>query len=560
MKDTERIKERLSITDVVGSYITLVPAGVHFKAKCPFHNEQTPSFFISRDRDGYHCFGCGRGGDIFSFVEEIEGVDFRTALQLLAERAGVTLSDSREKGDGEKAVLYEVLDTATKWYEVQFRKDSKAIAYMEERGLTRETMKEFRVGYAPKGWTNLYDTLARKGISTQILEKAGLVIRGSKGYIDRFTERIMFPLCDTQGHVIGFSGRIFRSPEAGGDKNLAKYVNSPDGPLYHKSNVLYGYDKAKRAMMQEKKAVVVEGQFDLLMAHQTGSKNVVALSGTALTQKQSQLLARFTDTVVLAFDGDSAGMQAARKSALVLFQEGQEVQMVLLPEGVDPAEYIKEHPKEWETLVSTAKDCVRVWADVLARESKGDTHVAMRMLEKDIYPILSFATRPVYIDASLQLLATAVKVSPNSLRNDFEAWRKKNPRQNLAQKQQVRVPTISKRDLAEGLIEWLLTKETFKEQAQSFKEELDTLCTLHGEEEYRAEGSEHTMLVASLQYESEKDAVSALRDVINDIHIGFLNKKIDTLHDSLEEKQDTKLLEEIQNLVHQREELTQKRR
>ena len=291
----EQIKERLGIEDVIGSYVKLERSGKNLKAKCPFHNEKTASFYITPDRGTYYCFGCGVKGDIFTFVEQFEGLDFMGALKLLAERAGVELTDRRLYGGkssaevrNEKDQLYKIMEDAASFYEKMLYASgsssfasaaAEARAYIKKRGITEETAKKFRLGFAPLEWRTLATYLKSKGYSDMDMEKAGLAKRpdegGQKSPYDRFRDRIMFPISDSSGRVIAFSGRILHD-----DEKSAKYLNSPDTPLYTKSTVLYGIDKAKQEIRRLNYTIFVEGQMDLVLAHQAGTMNTVAVSGT----------------------------------------------------------------------------------------------------------------------------------------------------------------------------------------------------------------------------------------------------------------------------------------
>jgi len=366
----EQIKAKLAINGVVGSYIKLEKAGLNYRACCPFHNEKTPSFFVSPSRGTYHCFGCNRGGDIISFVQEIEGVDFLDALKNLAERAGVELEPLSRAPKTDNR-LYTLLDESTNFYFKQLVSTPKALEYLYERGLTKETIKNWRLGFATDTWRNLSDFLTGRGYREEEMIKAGLVVaqspnagRRASGY-DRFRCRIMFPLANPTGKVVGFSGRIFPPND-----EVAKYINSPQTEVYDKSRILYGYDRAKQAMRREDFCVFVEGQIDLLMAHQAGTANTVAVSGTALTADHVRLVKRLTDNVVLAYDYDLAGLSASRKAIDLLRQEGLVVKIAKLPSGQDPAEVIKADPKVWEQAIREAKHYIDFMIDALQEEGK----------------------------------------------------------------------------------------------------------------------------------------------------------------------------------------------
>ena len=364
----QTIKERLSITDVVSTYIKLEKSGAYLRGKCPFHNEKTPSFFVSPSRGTYHCFGCNRGGDIFSFVEEIEASSFREALVLLANRAGVTLEKFSGKQEETHDELYAIHEEATMFFEKKLSQQKDAMEYLTSRGLTNETIVNFRVGYALRTWDELTKYLRGKGFSEKKLVESGLAVSGKHGAIDRFRGRIMFPICDANGRVVGFSGRVFAPEGVDIPSDTAKYVNSPETPIYHKGRILFGYDKAKRAMLRENRCIIVEGQFDLLLAHQAKSEETVAVSGTALTEDHIRLLKRFTDNLFFSFDADQAGVKASGRSYEIALALGMNVEMVVLPKGKDPAELVKENPSLWHDAISKTKHIIDFLIEAISRK------------------------------------------------------------------------------------------------------------------------------------------------------------------------------------------------
>jgi DNA primase len=361
MSPVEQIKAKLSIVDVLGSYLTLEKAGANFKARCPFHNEKTPSFFISPARNSYYCFGCGAKGDIFSFVQQFEGLDFVGALRVLAKRAGVELERENPKVRTEREKLYLMMEHATIFFQTQLSTKDDAKQYILKRGLTAESAKSWRLGYAPLEWKALSMYFKAKGFSPADLEKVGLVKKSDKGsgdYYDRFRGRIMFPLFDSSGRVIAFSGRQFES-----DGTEAKYLNSPETVLFEKSKVLYGYDRAKLEMRRMGYALLVEGQMDLLMSHQVGLTNAVASSGTALTLDQLELIKRLAPRVVIAYDADDAGAHAATRGWQLALQVGLDVRIATLPKGKDPADLAVENPEALKETITKARHLINVELD-----------------------------------------------------------------------------------------------------------------------------------------------------------------------------------------------------
>ncbi len=406
MTPVEQIKEKLSIVDVVSSYVKLEKAGLYFKARCPFHNEKTPSFFVSPQRGSYHCFGCGRGGDIFSFVQEIEGAEFKEALKTLAERAGVKLQ-SFSKENRPDDTLYRVMEEAASFYEKNLSQSARD--YLKARGLTDETIKEFRLGYTRSGWSVLYDHLKSAGFDDTAIERAGLASRGKSGFFDRFRDRIMFPITDASGRVIAFTGRTF-SPDGKAPEDAAKYVNSPETPLYNKSQVLYGYDKAKRDIMKENFCVVVEGQMDLIMAHQAGTKNSVAVSGTALSEQHLRLIKRFTDRIAFSFDSDSAGVSASKRGIDIALSQGFDVSAISVPESKDPADCIKENPELWHNAVQARVHIITFLLSAF-RSVHQEESAFRRAVEKEIIPYLSYIASPIERGHFIHEISSALGIS-----------------------------------------------------------------------------------------------------------------------------------------------------
>lgn len=414
---TIQIKERLSITDVVGSYVKLERAGNNYKACCPFHNEKTPSFFVVPDKNIFHCFGCGKGGDIFTFVEEIEHCEFPQALTLLAERAGVKL-DKREASErGKYDRLYAALELATRYFEVNLRKDAEIVNYLLSRGLTKETIVAFRIGYATDAWQGLADRLREAHVTDNELVETGCAIKKERLF-DRFRNRIMFPLADIQGKVIGFSGRVFDARKQEGE--MAKYMNSPETALYHKGTMLYALDKAKRAMRETNTCILVEGQFDVVLAHQAGSTNTVALSGTGLTVDHCKLIKRFADTLVLCLDGDEAGLRASRRSVVLALSEGLAVSVLPLPQGDDPASIIARSSDEWHTLVN--QKIIPVLDLELSLIQQMPAADRRKHVHENIFPLIYARDSSLLQDQGLIAIAHALAMSPDALRSEFKQW------------------------------------------------------------------------------------------------------------------------------------------
>ena len=353
MKDNvSKIKDRLDVVDVISGYLKLQKAGMNFKARCPFHNEKTPSFVVSPERQVWHCFGCSAGGDIFTFIQQIEGVEFPEALRVLAAKAGIELESFNTAAKDDKTRLYEVCESATKFFEKQFHSNTGKLAleYLKNRGVADSTIQEFRLGFAPNDWDSLGTFLRDCGYSENEIVEAGLAIKrtdGSGAY-DRFRSRIMFPIFDLNGQVVGFTGRILQLENGNwklenAQAEPAKYINTPQTRIYDKSRILYGLNKAKMDIKQADQCILVEGNMDALMSYQAGVKNVVASSGTALTPNHLSLLHRYTTNLGFCFDTDQAGAMATKRGIGLALGQNFNIKVVEINviECNDPADLIQ---------------------------------------------------------------------------------------------------------------------------------------------------------------------------------------------------------------------------
>ncbi len=367
LSDTERIKQKIDIIDLIGEYLQLKSAGTYHKGLCPFHNEKTPSFTVNKEKQFFHCFGCSKNGDIFNFIQEIEGMDFPEALRFLAQKAGVTLEQRAQSqvNQNQKNRLKDINQKTAFFYHnvlTQLEVSKDAREYLNNRGVSAETIKEWNIGFVPDQWELLTKYLLKKGHGIDDLVVSGLTIKkegatNGQGYYDRFRGRIMFPIQNAFGDVVGFTGRVLVEHEKSG----GKYVNTPQTPVYDKSNVLFGLDKAKKAIKQVGHAVIVEGQMDVIACHQVGMTHVVASSGTALTEAQLHLLSRYTKEIRMAFDTDAAGMTAAKRGADIALTLGFQVKIIQIPKdcGKDPDECIKKDITVWQQSVDTAQDVMK---------------------------------------------------------------------------------------------------------------------------------------------------------------------------------------------------------
>jgi len=349
----DEIREKCNIAEIVGNYIPLKRAGRNFKAVCPFHPEKTPSFMVSPAKGIFHCFGCGAGGNVFNFVMKYEGLEFPQVLKMLAQKAGVKLPVAAFTAKKEKAStdLFGINEMAASWFHHNLKKDigAPALRYLKKRDYQAKTILSFKLGYAPEA-NGLLQFMKARGISEQLLERAGLILRKERGTsFDRFRQRLMFPIFDTRGRVLAFGGRVLGDAQP-------KYMNSPETPVYNKGSHLYGLNLAKEEIKKNDFCIIVEGYLDLLTVQQNGIGNVVASLGTALTPVQIRLLKRFTKKVVVIFDADRAGEMASLRSLDLLIEEDMNVKVVSLPENEDPDSFIRSQGKDkfWKHIVNSA--------------------------------------------------------------------------------------------------------------------------------------------------------------------------------------------------------------
>jgi DNA primase len=410
------IKSRLPVVEVVGETVSLKRAGTAYKGLCPFHAEKTPSFVVTPDRESWHCFGCGKGGDIFSFIMEREGLDFREALTRLAEKAGVELSERSAREDRRKRRLREALEAAIAWYRevlVRTPQGERARAYLTGRGFSEQTLERFAIGYAPNVWDALAKRLQARGFSQQELVDAGLASTSNRGgVIDKFRGRVIFPIRDASGRAVGLGGRILPGVEG------PKYLNSPATPLFDKSRTLFGLDLAKSAIRREKLTVIVEGYTDVMAAHQAGFGNVVASLGTALTGGQVELATRYADAVALAYDVDLAGEAATQRGLLEELGPDtavSKVRVIRIPAGKDPDELIRTDPDAWRQAVADAKPVIEYFIDRAAADADLGTIDGRREVTGRVLAILKRVPDRVEQALYLQQLARLVNMEERTL-------------------------------------------------------------------------------------------------------------------------------------------------
>ncbi len=422
MNDLELIKSKIDIVSFLSEFIQLKKAGRNFKALCPFHSEKTPSFVVSPERQSWHCFGaCNIGGDIFDFLIKWENIEFVEALKLLAKKAGVTLSSYQPtEGLKIKERLYEINHLASEYYHYILKNHSlgkKALDYLKDRGINDKIMDTFSLGYAPNSWDGILKFLKKKNYTEGEIVSSGLAIKTDRGTLyDRFRGRLMFTLRDHRGNPVGFSGRNI-GPDS--DKE-AKYINTPETPIYIKGNILYGLDKTSEPIRKTNEAIVVEGEFDFLSSWKVGVTNIVAIKGSSFTQGQVSLIKRYTENLLIALDSDFAGSQAAKKGIEAAEEAGLSLKVVELSYGKDPDECIQKDPSLWKKAV---KDAVNIY-DFLISKAFAQYNISeasgKKKIGDDLSPFLGKITNPIVLSHYIRLLSKKLEVSEEAVETLIE--------------------------------------------------------------------------------------------------------------------------------------------
>jgi len=435
MSDTvNEIKQRLDIVDLIGEYVKLNPAGANFKALCPFHNEKTPSFIVSPEKQVWHCFGCAKGGDHFTFVQQMEGVEFPEALRMLATRTGVRLEYRDPEEHNYKTRLLDLCrHVAERWHSLLLNDPAAQAArdYLKQRQLSRETIEEFCLGYAPDSWDDAIKFLQGKSFTLKEIFDAGISITrldqsgqaGDKGKpYDRFRHRLIFPIRDVHGNIVGFTARKLREEDTGG-----KYVNSPQTSIYNKSQVLYNLSLAKAEIKRLGYAILVEGNMDVLAVYQAGTKNVVAVSGTALTGEQIKLMGRYAQNVMVAFDADVAGVTANLRGIDLLWQAGFNVKVIKLFGAKDPDELIRKNPEDWKKAIREAKNFMDYVFSVTLEPLDLKRVDHKKLAAKKLLPLLAKLGDAVERAHYLKKLAEILSVPEETLAKAILKFEEKKP-------------------------------------------------------------------------------------------------------------------------------------
>jgi DNA primase len=435
MDQIEEIRSKIDLVAFINEFVPLKKAGRNFKGICPFHAEKTPSFMVSPERQIWHCFGCGAGGDVFGFLMQTERVEFGEALRLLAKKTGITLQSYQPtKSESEKEKLFQVNHLAAEFFHyllLNHKIGEKALSYILQRGISKDSLSLFKIGYAPPMWDGLQKFLVgKKNFAPADLEKAGLISRSTNSqltnkltnYYDRFRDRLMFPLLDHRGNVTGFDGRIL-DPNA----KEAKYVNTPETLIYHKSELLYPLQLTKEAIKKENTAVVVEGELDAISSYQAGIQNVVAIRGSVLTEPQARLLKRFAENLVLSLDADVAGDIASRRGIEIADGLGLNIKVVSLEKYKDPDEAAQKEPEYLKKQLSTAENIYDFFINSAFKRFRGQAAEEKKKIGQELIPILARVEDQIVKDIYIKKLASRLGVNEESIILEIEKLLSKTP-------------------------------------------------------------------------------------------------------------------------------------
>jgi len=428
MADTviQQIKDRLDIVEVVSGYLKLEKTGINLRANCPFHGEKTPSFFVSPSRQSFKCFGCGESGSVFDFIMKMEGIEFGDALRMLARRAGVQLPSYHPETQTKRNRLYEICEISCRFFEKQLHSSQagrQVLKYFTGRGLAAESIKQWRLGYSPDQWRCLSDFLVGQGYQRAEILEAGLAVASEKSgdSYDRFRGRIMFPVLDLSSQVVGFGGRVFeneklKTKDEKKEENAgAKYINTPATPLYDKSRVLYGLNFAKLAIRQKDSCILTEGYMDVILSHQAGFANAVATSGTALTSLHLKTIKRYTNNLLMAFDADAGGNMATQRGISLAISEEFNVKVILMPQGLDPADVISQNQQQWANLIDGAQEIMSFYFATALNSFDASLPSGKKQIAQFILPHIKKISNAIVRAHWVQKLADILQVSEGAV-------------------------------------------------------------------------------------------------------------------------------------------------
>lgn len=576
----DEIRDRLDIVQLVSEYLQLKKAGANYKAPCPFHKEKTPSFFVSPSKQIFKCFGCGKSGDVFKFIMEMEGLEFKEVLPILAKKVGVELRRESTQQRTERQKIYEICELATKFFEKQLetsKAGKEAQNYLKQRGITRELIKEWRIGYSPNVWRALSDFLVGKGYKREEIMAAGLAVkpenRNATPY-DRFRGRIIFPIFDLQNNPIGFGGRIFEKTKPIDKTDIAKYINTPNTLIYDKSKVLYGLNKAKLDIRKKDNIILVEGYTDVILSSKTGIKNIVSSSGTSLTPYQLKILSRYTKNLTLGFDMDIAGESATKRGIDIAQMLGFDIRILLLPEGKDPADVVNEDPEKWKKTVKKTKSIIDFYFEKAFLKYDKNTLEGKKEISKLLLPFFSKIQNKIEESECISRLAKELNIKEEAV---FEELRKIIEKQKrdphlkeyeeieeiLPEKKEENLKT-RKRRIEERLLMLIIKKPKYAQKKMvnynfSKKEEREIFKAIKENKKFPKE-LKAFIAELELQFEVEKEkgeiniekeikfCINALNNIKKEEEIKKIVEKLKEAEKINNKKEINKLLEKIKKI------------
>ena len=553
--EIEQIKSRLNIVDIVGSYIKLEKAGINYRARCPFHNEKSPSFFVSPSRQLWHCFGgCNEGGDIFKFIMKIEGIEFYDALKILADKAGVELKKNPnwEKTKSKRDTLLNISNKSTSFFMTQLEKSKigqEAKEYLLKRGFKNETIKDWQIGYAPLNWQGLSDYLIGLGFNKQDIVDAGLAIQSQK-FFDRFRGRIMFPIRDFNGQTIGFTGRIFKTEDD------AKYLNTPNTLLYDKSQALFGIDKAKLDIRKKDYCVLVEGNVDCIMSHQSGVKNCIAVSGTALTPTHLGIIKRYSNNLVLAFDMDLAGNNATKKGIDMALNNGFNVKVISMSSEKDPADIIlASGEEEWKKIVEEAKPINQFYFDLAFKDIDVNLIENKKKIVAELLPIFKKIDNTIEQSYWIENLSNRLSIKEEDIRKEMKKVKldvevgNNNQKEDL-KKQKTKKDLLEEIILSIAIINPSLVDKLSDEQKDIFSKEIKEIL------ENKNIDNSRILMSAEILKEDGTDINEEWENCISQLEKIYKRENSDKIIKEIKEKERDGSFEEVKELLEKFNKLT----
>ncbi len=574
-KTIDEIKSRLSIVDVISDYVKLKNSGKNMIGLCPFHMEKTPSFFVNNEKGVYHCFGCGESGNMFTFISKIENTTFPESIKILAKKANVEVKYKQGKAQEqykEKELIYKVNSRAQfiySFYLLNKDEGKTAMAYLHDRGISKEVVEEFKLGWSPATGNKLYNTLKKENYSEVIMSKAGLVLKSNKdnSYFDRFRGRLMFPIFDTMDNNIGFGGRIIRDIS-----NAPKYLNTPETEVFSKRRNLYGINIARDFIRDKKSAIIVEGYFDVISLHQAGIKNVVAPLGTALTEEQVLLLGRYAEEIVLVFDSDTAGSAATIRSISLLLKTNLHIKIGQLPSNEDPDSFVKKNGREeFLKVIDNSPSFLKFIITTAFRKYNKKSSDGKNNILKFVFPILTLISNEILKNDVLHFFSEKLGVKEDIIINEFHKFQKMGRYNELKfnKREKIKITTVQKAEQAIAIILLkiprlyhsvidVLPVKYFSDNLARFvleyiggqlntgsnKIDVSDMLNSISNEDVR------NFIAAELMNEKyEKDIEKQLNDYIFKIQTNIINSKVEEYNNILKEEKDYNKIKDIEARV-----------